>query len=120
MAEQRARQVRGKPLRRLGRLWREPLTGPLFFTRWDFLRRGVSLKTVLLAFVPVAVWIVFLVLFVSAYRAVIHVQGTAGTMLRIMRSLVEIVSLIIALKYFFEILLQGAARELSMDSKDRA
>jgi hypothetical protein len=96
------------------------MTGPLLRDRWDFLRRGVSLKTALLAFVPIAVWIVFLVLFVSAYRAVIHVQGEAGMMLRILRSLVELATLIIALKYFFEILWRGAASEPSLHSKDRA
>ena len=96
------------------------MTGPLFRDRWAFLKRGVPLKAVLLAFIPIAVWIVFLVLFVSAYRAVIHVHGVAGMMLRIMRSLVEIGTLIIALKYFFEILRRGAASELSIHSNDRA
>jgi hypothetical protein len=96
------------------------VTGALLRDRWDYLKRGVSLKIVLLAFIPVAVWIVFLVLFVSAYRAVIHVQGVFGMILRILRSLVEIGTLIIALKYFFEILWRGAASERSIHSKDRA
>jgi hypothetical protein len=95
------------------------VTGPLFRERWAFLRRGVPLKAALLAFVPIAAWIVFLVLFVSAYRAVIHAHGVAGMMLRVMRSLVEISTLIIALKYFFEILERGAASELSIHSNDR-
>jgi hypothetical protein len=96
------------------------LTGPLFRDQWNFLMRGVSLKTVLLAFVPVAVWILFLVFFVSAYRAVIHVHGTAGMILRILRSLVEIVTVIIALRYFFEILRRGAASDFSIHSQDRS
>jgi hypothetical protein len=87
--------------------------------RWQFLTRGVSLKTALQAFVPVVAWIVFLVLFVSAYRAVIHVHGPARVMLGILRNLVEIVTLAIALKYFFEILQRGSANDLSVDPKDR-
>ncbi|HET8998052.1 MAG TPA: hypothetical protein VFP86_00230 [bacterium] len=85
-----------------------------------FLTQGVSLQTVLMAFIPVAAWVVFLVLFVSAYRAVIHVQGPAGVMLGILRDLVEIVTVVIALRYFFEILHRGAASDFSNDSKNRS
>jgi len=85
-----------------------------------FLAQGVSLRTVLIALIPVAAWIVFLVLFVSLYRAVIHVQGPAGVMLGILRDLVEIVTVVIALRYFFEILHRGAASDFSIDSKDRS
>ena len=91
----------------------------LFRGRRKFLTQGVSLRTVLRAFIPVVAWIVFLVLFVSIYRAVIHVQGPAGVMLRALRDLVEIVTAVIALKYFFEILQRGAASDFSNDSKDR-
>lgn len=87
--------------------------------RWQFLTRGVSLKTVLLAFVPVAAWIAFLFLFVSAYRAFVHVHGPARVMLDIFRGLVEIVTVAIALKYFFEILQRGAENDLSVHPKDR-
>ena len=87
--------------------------------RWQFLTQGVSLKTALLAFVPVVAWIVFLFLFVSAYRAVVHVNGPVGGMLNVLRSLVEIVTMAIAFKYFFEILQRGAADDLSVNPKDR-
>ncbi len=87
--------------------------------RWQFLTQGVSLKTALLAFVPVVAWIVFLFLFVSAYRAVVHVHGPVGVMLNVLRSLVEIVTMAIALKYFFEILQRGAEDDLSVNPKDR-
>ncbi len=92
----------------------------LFRGRRKFLTQGVSLRTVLMAFIPVAVWIVFLVLFVSVYRAVIHVQGPAGVVLGVLRDLVEIVTVVIALRYFFEILQHGAASDFSNDSKDRS
>jgi hypothetical protein len=92
----------------------------LFRGQRKFLTQGVSLRTVLMAFIPVAAWIVFLVLFVSLYRAVIHVQGPAGVMLRVLRDLVEIVTVVIALKYFLEILHRGAASDFSNDSKDRS
>jgi hypothetical protein len=88
--------------------------------RWRFLTRGVSLKTALLAFVPLLAWMVFLFLFVSAYRAVVHVQGPAGTILGMLRTLVEIVTVVIAFKYFFEILLRGVANELSVHPKDHS
>ncbi len=91
-----------------------------FRGRRKFLTQGVSLRTVLIAFIPVAAWIVFLVLFVSVYRAVIHVQGPAGVMLALLRDLIEIVTVVIALRYFFEILQRGAARDFSIDSKDRS
>lgn len=91
-----------------------------FRGRRKFLTQGVSLRTVLRAFIPVAAWIVFLVLFVSAYHAVIHVQGPAGVMLGLLRDLVEIVTVVIALRYFFEILQRGAASDFSNDSKDRS
>jgi hypothetical protein len=90
-----------------------------FRSRRKFLAQGVSLRTVLIAFIPVAAWIVFLVAFVSLYRAVIHVQGPAGVILGVLRDLIEIVTVVIALRYFFEILQHGAARDFSIDSKDR-
>jgi hypothetical protein len=92
----------------------------LFRGQRKFLTQGVSLRTVLMAFIPVAAWIVFLVLFVSLYHAVIHVQGPAGVMLRVLRDLVEIVTVVIALKYFLAILHRGAASDFSSDSKDRS
>jgi hypothetical protein len=92
----------------------------LFRRQRKFLTRGVSLRTVLMAFIPVAAWIVFLLLFVSLYRAVIHVQGPAGVMLGVLRDLVEIVTVVIALRYFLEILQRGAASDFSNDSKDRS
>jgi len=91
-----------------------------FRDRRKFLTQGVSLRTVLLALIPVAAWIVFLVAFVSLYRAVIHVRGPAGVMLGVLRDFVEIVTVVIALKYFFEILRRGAASDFSIDSKDRS
>ncbi len=117
---QHSRQIRRKSLRPLGPLWRGALTNSSFRDRWKLLARGVSVKTTLLALIPVVAWIVFLVLFVSVYRAVIHVQGPAGVVLDVLRGLVEIVTMVIALKYFFEILERGAANELSIDSKDRS
>jgi len=84
-----------------------------------FLTQGVSLKTVLLAFVPVVAWIAFLFLFVSVYRAVVHVQGPAGVALEFFRNLVELGTVVIALRYFFQILQRGMARDLSIDSKER-
>ncbi len=82
--------------------------------------QGVSIKTALLAFVPVVAWIVFLFLFVSVYRAVVHVQGPVGVILDLLRSFVEIVTVVIALRYFFQILQRGIAREISVDSKERS
>lgn len=87
--------------------------------RWRFLTRGVSLRTLLLALVPVGAWIVFLILFVSGYRVVVHVGGRVRVALDILRSLVEIATMAVALKYFFEILERGAANDFSVDSKDR-
>lgn len=84
------------------------------------LTREVPLKTVLLAFVPLVAWAVFLVLFVSAYRALVHVQGTAGTVLGLLRTSVEIVTVVIALKYFIEILLREPASDLSVHPKDHS
>ncbi len=94
--------------------------GPSGRERWKFLMQGVSIKTALLAFVPVVAWIVFLFLFVSVYRAVVHVQGPVGVILDLLRSFVEIVTVVIALRYFFQILQRGIARETSVDSKERS
>ena len=95
------------------------MADPSLRNRPHFLTGIVSLKTVLRAFIPVALWIVFLVLFVSAYRAVIHVEGTVGTVLGVLRGLVELVTAAIAMKYFFEILERGAEADFSIHPKDR-
>lgn len=87
--------------------------------RWKFLTQGVSIRTVLRAMIPVCAWIVFLVLFVSAYRAVVHVSGPVGTALRVVRGLIELGTVVIALKYFFEILERGAADDFSAHPQDR-
>ena len=91
---------------------------PIARRRWQFLTRGVSVKVFARAFMPVLAWIVFLALFVPAYRTVVHVHGPAGVVLAVLRSFIEIVTMVIALKYFFEILEQGAADDLSIHPKE--
>ena len=86
---------------------------------WQILRQGASLRTILLAFVPIGLWIVFLFVFVFTYEAVVHVVGAAGTVVIVLRSLVELVSAMIAFKYFFDILARGIERERSVDSEHR-
>lgn len=86
----------------------------------QLLKHGVSLNTTMRAFVPVALWIVFLFVFVYLYHAVVHVPGPIGTAMAVVRSMVELVSGIIAFKYFFEILLRGAEREQSIDRERHA
>jgi hypothetical protein len=87
---------------------------------WQLLKQGVSLRTTLLAFVPIGLWIVFLVVFVYAFRAIVHLTGPAGTAMLVVRSMVEVVSAMIAFKYFFDILTRGAEREQSIDRERRA
>jgi len=88
--------------------------------RWEILRQGVSLRTTLLALVPIGLWIVFLFVFVLAYRAILqiaHVEGPAVTVMLVMRSIVELVSAMIAFKYFFDIIARGIESEQSADTK---
>ena len=86
---------------------------------WQILSQGVSFHTTLLAFVPIGLWIVFLFVLVLLYRAFVHVEGAAGTVMFVLRSLVELVSAMIAFKYFFDILARGVEREHSVDSEHR-
>lgn len=87
---------------------------------WQLLKQGVSLRTTLLAFVPIVLWILFVVVFVYAFRAVVRVTGPVGTVMLVVRSSVELGSAMIAFKYFFDILVRGAEREQSIDRERRA
>ena len=89
--------------------------------RWRSLLSGsVSLKRVLQAFVPILAWIAFIALFDAAYRVAVHLSGAAGAAVGIVRLLVEIVTLVLAMKYFFLILHHGAAEELSVPHQERS
>ena len=87
---------------------------------WQWLKQGVSLRTMLLAFVPIGLWIAFLFAFVFALHAIVHVEGRAGIAVIVLRSIVELVTAMLAFKYFFEILARGVENERSVDSKPRA
>ena len=87
---------------------------------WQWLKQGVSLKTMLLAFVPIGLWIAFIFAFVFALRAMVHVEGGAGVVVIALRSIVELATAMVAFKYFFEILSRGVENEHSIDSKPRA
>jgi hypothetical protein len=90
-------------------------------TRWrHLLCQDVSLGTVLVAFLPVAAWVAFATLFVAAYRAMVHVSGPAAVVLSALRTLVELGTVVVAMKYFFAILRRGAARELSLPPQERS
>ncbi len=88
--------------------------------QWQILRQGVSLRTTLLALVPIGVWIVFLFAFVFAYRAIlqiVHVEGPAMILMLALRTIIELVSAMIAFKYFFDIIARGIESEQSADTK---
>ncbi len=88
--------------------------------RWQILREGVSLRTTLLALIPIGLWIVFLFAFVLAYRAIlhiVHVEGPVAIVMLVLRSVVELVSAMLAFKYFFDIIARGIEREQSADTK---
>ena len=87
---------------------------------WQWLKQGVSLRTMLLAFVPVGLWIAFIFAFVFALRAIVHVEGPAGIVVFVLRTIVELATAMLAFKYFFEILARGVESEHSIDSKPRA
>ncbi len=87
--------------------------------RWQLLKQGVSLRTMLQAFVPVGLWILFIVAFGYVYRAIVHMEGPAEIAMLALRSIVELGSAAIAFKYFFEILARGLESEHSVDSKHR-
>jgi hypothetical protein len=86
---------------------------------WQLLKQGVSLRTMLLAFVPIGIWIVFIFVFVFAVKAIVHVEGQAEIVVLVLRSMVELATATLAFKYFFDILARGVESEQSVDSKNR-
>ena len=84
---------------------------------WQLLKQGVSIRTMLLAFVPIGLWIAFIFVFVFALRAIVHVEGPAGFVVVALRSIVELATAVLAFKYFFNILARGVESERSVDSK---
>lgn len=86
---------------------------------WQFLKQGVSLRTLLLAFVPIGLWIAFIFIFVFVLQATVHVEGPAGIVVVVLRSIVELATAMIAFKYFFDILARGVESEHSVDSEHR-
>jgi hypothetical protein len=86
---------------------------------WQLLKQGVSLRTLLLAFVPIGLWIAFIFVFVFLLQAVVHVEGPAGIVVVVLRSIIELATAMLAFKYFFDILARGAESEHSIDSEHR-
>jgi hypothetical protein len=86
---------------------------------WQLLKQGVSLRTLLLAFVPIGLWIAFIFVFVFLLQAVVHVEGPAGIVVLVLRSIVELATAMLAFKYFFDILARGVESEHSVDSEHR-
>ena len=86
---------------------------------WESLKQGVSLRTILQAFIPVVLWIVFVFAFAYLYRAVVHVQGEAEIAMLVLRSVIELGTAAIAFRYFFDILARGIEAEHSVQTKHR-
>jgi hypothetical protein len=86
---------------------------------WQLLKQGVSLRTLLLAFVPIGLWIAFIFVFVFLLHAIVRVEGPAGIVVLVLRSIVELATAMLAFKYFFDILARGVESEHSVDSEHR-
>lgn len=86
---------------------------------WQLLKQGVSLRTILLAFVPIGLWIAFIFVFVFTLHAVVHAEGRAWIVLVVFRTVVELATAMLAFRYFFDILARGAESERSIDSETR-